>query len=82
MELLIEGLSDENKTAFQDDNESFANVCEWDGVECNDEIEITAVSWAEVFEELSGSLDLQWMPATITDFAAVMCKLVGPFVSA
>ena len=80
MELLVHSLPD--RDAFEDENDHFSDITEWEGVTCEDGQRVVAIRWgARMF---IGTLDLQWLPRTLRTFdvasnafsGSVQCRLL------
>ena len=64
MELVVRDLPD--RDAFEDENDHFYDINEWEGVICDDKMHVTAIRWAS--RMFNGVLDLQWLPRTLIVF--------------
>ena len=73
MEILVDGLSEAEKQKFKDKNEIFADVCDWEGVECDDTESVTSV----VKIARDGSISLEYMPPKLKNFQMYMAGLTG-----
>mmetsp|Transcript_11450 Transcript_11450/g.17321 ORF Transcript_11450/g.17321 Transcript_11450/m.17321 type:complete len:287 (-) Transcript_11450:53-913(-) len=81
MELLVSNLDD--KAIFRDSNGDFYEISDWNGVALDDSGEVTEINWERddgysFFDEedvvensdlpkQGGSIDLKWLPSTVTD---------------
>ena len=65
MELLVEGLDANFLEVQQDDNGEFLDVCEWDGVHCDESETVTSVSLSGAY---SGLARLDFLPAKVQKF--------------
>ena len=63
MEMLIDGLDDETKKKYQDNNGIYLDVCEWSVVKCDDALNVIEM---QIFsEDISGLLDLCYVPPKV-----------------
>jgi len=63
MEKLVEGLDD--NSVFMNEEE----VCEWTGVTCDEEGEnVLKIRWLHYVVRLQGTMDLSWIPPSVTYF--------------
>eukprot|EP00009_Paramoeba_aestuarina_P007905 CAMPEP_0201520642 /NCGR_PEP_ID=MMETSP0161_2-20130828/12012_1 /ASSEMBLY_ACC=CAM_ASM_000251 /TAXON_ID=180227 /ORGANISM="Neoparamoeba aestuarina, Strain SoJaBio B1-5/56/2" /LENGTH=259 /DNA_ID=CAMNT_0047919093 /DNA_START=33 /DNA_END=812 /DNA_ORIENTATION=+ len=70
MEMFIENVyTDEN---FVDDAENYTEIDEWDGLEFNDDGEVTAIDFFQVIGP--GILDFEAIPSTVTYVSLVVCE--------
>lgn len=70
MELFIEGI--ENKERIRKDGD---DISEWWGVTSNDQGEVVGISW--YFNDLEGTPDWKFLPATLTKIELGLNKLEG-----
>ena len=61
MELLIEGTTEETKRYFQDADGEFIDVCEWGGVGCNDNGDVTLIRFCTI----KGEVSLDFIPLNV-----------------
>ena len=64
MEMLVGGLSKTVKKLFQDDSEMFLDVCDWDGVQCDNNANVTSVR----IDECDGPIALEFIPPRVGVF--------------
>ena len=74
MEMLIEGLTEESKKAYQDAHGMFLDVCVWPGVSCNEEEQVVRMQNVSRGE---GTLFLSNLPPNMTDFVSLSAQLSG-----
>ena len=75
MELLIQDIEQEHNYAFQDEHGAFYDICEWEGVECDCEGNVTEIQWSEIQSETT--IELKWLPQTTQSFELIECMLCG-----
>ena len=76
MELLIEKMSDDHRQEFHDKSGEFQDVCEWDGVECDNDENVVKIGWDKRFED-EFEMQFQWLPPTVEKFNADTSSLEG-----
>ena len=65
MEVLVQGLSDASTRHFQDRNGSYLDVCDWRGVSCDAEKNVTEIDFLEGME---GTVSLSYIPQNVKSF--------------
>ena len=73
MEMLIEGFTEEAKESFQDPNGMFTDVCDWKGVECDDQENVVNISNLNA----TGTMALSFIPPKVTEFQVFLRNLSG-----
>ena len=76
MEKLIENIDHKEifmksrfiKNIFGVHNTKYKEVCDWPGVKCDDEgVHVLEITWG--YKHLRGTMDLCWIPPTVTRFS-------------
>ena len=63
MEIVIEGLNDASKALYQDDNSSYLDACDWEGIKCGHHVgEVSDITFDEKIE---GTLLLSYTPPKV-----------------
>ena len=77
MEILVSEWKEQSN--FQASNGDFFDATKWRGIKCDIEDNIVSVSWIDWFwaRNEGGTLDLQWLPCTVTRFAVTGSRLEG-----
>ena len=68
MEILIEGLDEDSKSYFQDENGAFYDVCEWIALSCDEVGNVNDLTFEDE-EPLSGTLSLDFLPPKLIKVA-------------
>ena len=74
MEMLIDGFDEESKEDYQDDHCMYIDVCEWPCVECDENQRVVEIG---ATDDLNGSLQLSFIPATVKKFEMPWNQLTG-----
>eukprot|EP00009_Paramoeba_aestuarina_P002483 CAMPEP_0201509468 /NCGR_PEP_ID=MMETSP0161_2-20130828/2514_1 /ASSEMBLY_ACC=CAM_ASM_000251 /TAXON_ID=180227 /ORGANISM="Neoparamoeba aestuarina, Strain SoJaBio B1-5/56/2" /LENGTH=376 /DNA_ID=CAMNT_0047904421 /DNA_START=33 /DNA_END=1163 /DNA_ORIENTATION=- len=83
MEMVISKMSDENRRQFQDCNSNFLDVSEWEMVEMGDDGKsVVKIEWEnedpdQIELEEQGTISLEWLPDTVTEFCISNRKFKG-----
>ena len=64
MEIVFDGLVPETKKYFQDENGEFLDVCEWDGIICNEDGDVETIAYESM--EMNGSVSFEHLPKNVT----------------
>ena len=67
MEMLTSKLTEDTLAWFRDENGSFLDTCEWDGVTCDDAHNVTCLEYNGYALELHGELSLSYLPNKIEE---------------
>ena len=73
MEMLVEGFSERIKKKFQDKNGMFRDACEWKGVKCDGENNVTAIKKIARRAPIS----LEYIPLNVKLFEMYTAELTG-----
>ena len=74
MELLLSDITAKSKAFSQNDEGDYKPVCDWDGVECDDDGNVTAIRWDDMYQDytylpnLTGTLHLEFLPEFVLVF--------------
>ena len=75
MEMLIDGMEEEHKELYQDENGNFLDVCEWEGIECaDDRVEYLFLAFRKFTEK---PFPFNFIPPHVQTFRASDCNLHG-----
>ena len=74
MEILFEGLSKQSKRKYQDKDGMFIDVCKWPCVICDADERVIDIY---EFDEMSGSLQLSYLPPHLEDFSCSQKGITG-----
>ena len=77
MEIVIESLPEESKERFRDDSGSYRDVCEWRGVECDDEHNAIKFSTFNFLQRLEGTLNFCFLPPCAIDLCVIWMGISG-----
>jgi len=77
VEKLVEGLEDTSR--FKDHDGEYLHVCDWKGVTCDDAGSVIKIDWDNIIGtyHLKGSMELAWIPPTVTHFDIANNKISG-----
>ena len=74
MELLIEGIEEESKRTYQNDDRTFKNVCEWPRVQCDSEERVVRFKGTP---NMKGAIELTHIPPKAESFYLLGFNLKG-----
>ena len=63
MEMLLDGLADQTKKRYQDDEGMYLDVCEWSCIKCDDDKRVIRIERDS--ESLTGSIELRYVPPKV-----------------
>ena len=75
MEMLIDGMDEQEKQRYQDENKNFLDVCEWDAVECEGD-RVTEIALSES-KFTAKQFPFLYMPPLVTYFKILVSNLHG-----
>ena len=79
MEILVQVMPEKFQKRFQDTDENFLPVCDWNFVSCDSEFNVNLINWCEIPK--SGDFAFRLLPAQLQDLNLQGEPFAGPGLS-